>query len=124
MGSLQPAQRVLQTGRRSGGLDPALAVLLDHMFGRAGGELVVGELLVEFFDLARHFGDFPLQAGAFCIDIDDVGDRQRDGCVTRIDRQRALRCGVGKGDPAQPCEAGNGVAVAVHPFANVLRPPR
>ena len=79
---------------------PALALLLDDLFRRAGHEVGVAELGVDLGDLVGEFFDFLLQPRAFGLEVDDLADRQGIGRLADHDLQRGLRCGVAASMPS------------------------
>jgi hypothetical protein len=75
----EPLQRLLELGGGRLGLGLPLALLLDHVLGRAADELLVRELGIELLDLGSDFVDLALEPLRLCADVDDAGERQREG---------------------------------------------
>ena len=82
----------------------ALALLLDHVLGRAADEFLVGELGVELPDLGADLVDLALEPLLLGVDVDDAGERQRQGRLVEHDLHRARRR-LAEGDGVQPREA-------------------
>src|SRR6185437_12132337 len=86
----QPLQRGAEAGARLLGLGATLALLLDHLFGRARDEVRIAELGVDLADLVRKLLDLLLKPRALGLEVDHLADRQRIRRLAQHDLQRRL----------------------------------
>ena len=87
---------MFQLACRSLGVGLALPLLFDHVLGRAGDELLVGQLGVDLLDLVADLVDLSLQAVRFGADVDDAVERHGDRRLFEDDLDRAHRRRVGE----------------------------